>query len=101
MVVAPEPGLCGIQEVMISNKSRGATQKGVEALQLRCLSRISEFEARTESRICSQEASATPQVAQHSPCDLLSMQPRDPTMPVYKSSMFDRGYAVLLEKWKE
>ena len=89
------------QKVMNDKKSRGAIQKGVKALQLRCRSRISEFEARTDSRVCAEEASAQPTVIQHGARDLLPMQSRDPTMPVYKSGMFNKGYDVLLRNWAQ
>lgn len=87
------------QKVMNGKKGRGAIHKGVKALQLRCQSRISEFEARSESRACAEEASAQAGVIQHGPRDLLPMQSRDPTMPVYKSGMFDKGYDILLGNW--
>ena len=87
------------QKVMHDNKTRGAIQKGVKALQLRCQSRITEFEARTESKACAEEVCAAAQADQNALRDLIPMQPRDPTMPLYKCGMFDKGYDVLLRQW--
>ena len=87
------------QELAKEQMSEGAIQHGVEALRLKSLMMTYEFTAREKSRACAEKASPR-QAAQTGSRlrDLLKMQSRDPTMPVYKSGMVVKGLEAL-QKW--